>query len=42
MKGVVLITGGSSGIGAAIAELAVADGYAVCINFKSRQRVYEI
>lgn len=31
---VVLITGGSRGIGAAIAELAAASGYRVCITFR--------
>lgn len=31
-----LITGGSRGIGAATARLAARDGYAVCINYRSR------
>ena len=32
-KKVILITGGSRGIGAATAQLAAARGYAVCVNF---------
>ena len=35
MPGVVLITGGSRGIGAATAVLAAARGYAVCVNYRS-------
>lgn len=35
MGGVVLITGGSRGIGAATARLAAARGYAVCVNYRS-------
>ena len=35
MRGVVLITGGSRGIGAATAVLAAARGYAVCVNYRS-------
>lgn len=35
MSGVVLITGGSRGIGAATATLAAARGYAVCVNYRS-------
>jgi NAD(P)-dependent dehydrogenase (short-subunit alcohol dehydrogenase family) len=35
MPGVVLITGGSRGIGAATAALAAARGYAVCVNYRS-------
>ena len=35
MAGVVLITGGSRGIGAATATLAAARGYAVCVNYRS-------
>ncbi|MBI3526045.1 MAG: SDR family oxidoreductase [Betaproteobacteria bacterium] len=33
MKKVLLVTGGSRGIGAAIARLAARDGYAVCISY---------
>ncbi|GGI20624.1 MAG: SDR family oxidoreductase [Oxalicibacterium faecigallinarum] len=36
-KKVMLITGGSRGIGAAIAELAAADGYVVCFSYKSNR-----
>ena len=32
---VVLITGGSRGIGAAVAQLAATRGYDVAVNFKS-------
>ena len=35
MAGVVLITGGSRGIGAATATLAATRGYAVCVNYRS-------
>jgi NAD(P)-dependent dehydrogenase (short-subunit alcohol dehydrogenase family) len=35
MPGVVLITGGSRGIGAATAALAATRGYAVCVNYRS-------
>ena len=34
-KGVVMVTGGSRGIGAATARLAAAHGNAVCVNFTS-------
>jgi NAD(P)-dependent dehydrogenase (short-subunit alcohol dehydrogenase family) len=34
---VVLITGGSRGIGAATARLAAERGYAVCVNYRARQ-----
>ena len=37
MQKVMLITGGSRGIGAAIAELAAAVGYAICFSYKSNQ-----
>ena len=33
MRGTVIITGGGRGIGAATAELAAAEGYAVCVNY---------
>lgn len=35
MPGVVLITGGGRGIGAATAALAATRGYAVCVNYRS-------
>ena len=35
MGGVVLITGGSRGIGAAVARLAARDGFTVCITYRS-------
>jgi NAD(P)-dependent dehydrogenase (short-subunit alcohol dehydrogenase family) len=35
MAGVVLITGGGRGIGAATATLAAARGYSVCVNYRS-------
>lgn len=34
---VVVITGGSTGIGAATARLAAGRGYAVCVNYRTRQ-----
>ncbi|GGC09540.1 short-chain dehydrogenase [Oxalicibacterium flavum] len=34
---IMLITGGSRGIGSAIAELAAAEGYAVCFSYKSNR-----
>ena len=37
MSGVVLITGGSRGIGAATAHLAASRGYAVCVNYRSNE-----
>lgn len=37
MTGVVLITGGSRGIGAATARLAAKRGYAVCVNYRSNR-----
>ncbi len=36
MTGVLLITGGSRGIGAATARLAAAEGYAVAVNYRDR------
>jgi len=35
---ILLVTGGSRGIGAAIAQLAAAQGYAVAVNYKSDER----
>ncbi|HEX3158346.1 MAG TPA: SDR family oxidoreductase [Gemmatimonadaceae bacterium] len=37
MTKVLLITGGSRGIGAATARLAARQGYAVCVNYRSRK-----
>lgn len=37
MKKVILITGGSDGIGASTAYLAFQQGYAVCINYRQNQ-----
>jgi NAD(P)-dependent dehydrogenase (short-subunit alcohol dehydrogenase family) len=37
MQKTILITGGSRGIGAAIAHLAAAQGYSVCISYHSNQ-----
>jgi NAD(P)-dependent dehydrogenase (short-subunit alcohol dehydrogenase family) len=34
MRGVMIVTGGSRGIGAATARLAAAQGYAVCVNYR--------
>lgn len=36
MDGVVIVTGGSRGIGAATARLAAEHGFAVCVNYRSR------
>ena len=36
MKQVMIVTGASRGIGAAVAALAATRGYAVCVNYKSR------
>jgi NAD(P)-dependent dehydrogenase (short-subunit alcohol dehydrogenase family) len=38
MNGVVIITGGSRGIGAATARLAAARGYAVCVNYRDNRQ----
>jgi NAD(P)-dependent dehydrogenase (short-subunit alcohol dehydrogenase family) len=38
MKKVLLITGGSRGIGAATARMAIAEGYAVAVNYVSDRR----
>jgi len=35
MSGIVIVTGGSRGIGAATARLAATRGYAVCVNYRS-------
>ena len=37
MARVVLITGGSRGIGAATARLAASRGYDVCVNYRSNE-----
>jgi NAD(P)-dependent dehydrogenase (short-subunit alcohol dehydrogenase family) len=37
MAGVLLVTGGARGIGAATARLAAAQGYAVAVNYRARQ-----
>jgi NAD(P)-dependent dehydrogenase (short-subunit alcohol dehydrogenase family) len=37
MSGIVLITGGGRGIGAATAHLAASRGYAVCVNYRANQ-----
>jgi NAD(P)-dependent dehydrogenase (short-subunit alcohol dehydrogenase family) len=37
MSGVLLITGGASGIGAAVARLAAARGFALAINYRSKE-----
>lgn len=43
MNGVMIVTGGSRGIGAATARLAAERGYAVCVNYVSnRKRADEI
>jgi NAD(P)-dependent dehydrogenase (short-subunit alcohol dehydrogenase family) len=38
MSGVMLITGGGRGIGAATARLAAESGYTVCVNYRSDER----
>ena len=40
-RGVVLITGGSRGIGAATARLAAQQGYAVCVNYRTAREAAE-
>jgi NAD(P)-dependent dehydrogenase (short-subunit alcohol dehydrogenase family) len=37
-SGILLITGGSRGIGAATARLAASRGYTVCVNYRRQQR----
>ena len=41
MSGVVVITGGGRGIGAATAKLAARRGYAVCVNYRNNQQAAE-
>lgn len=41
MSGVVVVTGGGRGIGAATARLAAQRGYAVCVNYRKNQRAAE-
>lgn len=41
MKKIILVTGGSRGIGAAVARLAANEGYAVCISYLSNQTAAE-
>lgn len=38
MSRVLLITGGASGIGAAVARLAAERGFSVAINYRKRKR----
>jgi len=41
MMGVMIVTGGSRGIGAATARLAAARGYAVCVNYRGNAAAAE-
>jgi len=41
MGGVMIVTGGSRGIGAATARLAAARGYAVCVNYRKERAAAE-
>jgi NAD(P)-dependent dehydrogenase (short-subunit alcohol dehydrogenase family) len=41
MKKVIIVTGGSRGIGAAIARLAAVEGYAVCLSYRHNQSAAE-
>lgn len=41
MTGVLLVTGGSRGIGAACARLAAHDGWAVCVNYRAASAAAE-
>ena len=41
MGGVMIVTGGSRGIGAATARLAATRGYAVCVNYRKERAVAE-
>ena len=36
MERVLIVTGGSRGIGAAVCQLAARDGWAVCVNFRTQ------
>ena len=38
MKKVVIVTGGSRGIGAATSKLLASNGYSVCVNYRSNQK----
>jgi len=38
MEKVIIITGGSRGIGAAIARLAATEGYAICVNYLNNKK----
>jgi Dehydrogenases with different specificities (related to short-chain alcohol dehydrogenases) len=39
---VLIVTGGSRGIGAATAKLAAERGYAVCVNYRKNQAAAEV
>ncbi len=41
MNKVLLITGASSGIGAAVAKLAALEGYSICINYRNSKESAE-
>lgn len=41
MSGILLVTGGATGIGAAVAKLAADRGYAVCVNYLRSQAAAE-
>ena len=41
MNKVLIVTGGSRGIGAATARLAAQRGYAVCVNYRKNQAAAE-
>lgn len=41
MRGVLVVTGGSRGIGAAIARLGARDGYHVCVNYRAQGEAAE-
>lgn len=41
MSGTLLVTGGARGIGAAVAHLGAAAGYAVCVNYRSDAQAAE-